>query len=246
MIGSLAPRPDASAPMTVLLTGATAGAGTSTLTANLAHALRAMGSRAEVVDLAPYGIDALGPREWAALVEVVDRRRREADFVLLDAARVSSALALDAAGLADQVLLVVNAATPVTAAADAVRDLYRVWPDADVAIIVNHATSAPQAETLFCRLALSRPADAGGPVAWVGHVVGDVAVARARAAGRILAEYLPHAPASKCVRVVATRLLGIPPAPAPHDGHRHGTVITGAWADHLPGVRTGGGLIPCA
>ncbi len=214
MIAPLALVPDTSAPMTVLLTGATSGAGTSTVTANLAYALGALGSRVEIVDLAPYGIDALGPREWAELVDDVDHRRRDADFVLLDAARASSALALDAAGLADQVLLVVHAATPVTAAADAVRELYRAWPDADVAIIVNCATAEQHAEGTFCRLALARPAEAGGPVAWLGHVVADVAVGRAREAGRLVAEYLPHAPASRSVRAVAARLLGVGAGPS--------------------------------
>ncbi len=215
MTARLALAPAAGAPVTLLVTGATTGAGASTVTANLACALRALGARAAVVDLAPCGVDALGPREWATLGDAVDRERRGADVVLLDAARVATALALDAAGLADRVLLVVDGDTKTPAAADGLRELFDAWPDADVAIVVNRA--APEAaEAAFVRLALARPAGATGPVAWLGHVPHDAAVLRARDAGRVLLDLIPHAPASGAFRALAARLLGLGPI-GPHD-----------------------------
>lgn len=205
--------PAASAPVTLLVTGASTGAGASTVTANLAAALGRLGGRVAVVDLSPYGTDALGPREWASLCDDVDGWRREVDFVLLDAPRVASALTLDAAGLADRVLLVVDGAihTPV----DAMRELFETWPDADVAVVVNRAVSAGAAEAVFVRLALARPAVATGPIEWLGHVAFDAAVGRAVEARRVLVSYLPHAAASRGLRALAARLLGIEPLDGP-------------------------------
>ena len=236
--------PAASAPVTVLVTGATTGAGASTVAANLADALGGLGSRVAVVDLSPYGTDALGPREWATLSDDVDGWRRDVDFVLLDAARVASALALDAAGLADRVLLVLDAGTAPATMADAIRELFEAWSDADVAVVVNRAPAPDVAEAAFVRLALARPAEATGPIEWLGHIVCDAAVARAVDARRVLVSYLPHAPAARCLRVLAARLLGLGPLEGPRSACASSTSGDAARGDARDLARSG--LAPVA
>jgi flagellar biosynthesis protein FlhG len=148
------------------------------------------------------------------LLAALDVACRELDFLLIDTAAGISDNVMEMLKLAERVVLVTTlepsaivdayALTKVLTGTDATKE---------IGVVVNGARSAEEAGFLK------------RSVAYYGHITDDPAVRDSVLVQRAIVDHLPHSPASRCYRIVASRLAGLGPA---HGGLRLATRGTAA------------------
>jgi len=147
------------------------------------------------------------------LLAALDLACRELDFLLIDTAAGISDNVMDMLKLAERVVLVTSlepsaivdayALTKVLTAADAAKD---------IGVVVNGARTAEEAGLAYRQIETATRRFLKRSVAYYGHITDDPAVRESVLVQRAIVDLLPQSPASRCYRIVASRLAGLGPA----------------------------------
>jgi len=152
------------------------------------------------------------------LLAALDLACRELDFLLIDTAAGISDNVMDMLKLAERVVVVTSlepsaivdayALTKVLTGADAAKD---------IGVVVNGARTAEEAGVAFRQLETAARRFLKRSVSYYGHITDDPAVRDSVLVQRAIVDVLPQSPASRCYRILASRLAGLGPA---HGGLR--------------------------
>jgi len=147
------------------------------------------------------------------LLAALDLACRELDFLLIDTAAGISDNVMDMLKLAERIVLVTSlepsaivdayALTKVLTAADAAKD---------IGVVVNGARTAEEAGLAYRQIETATRRFLKRSVAYYGHITDDPAVRESVLVQRAIVDLLPQSPASRCYRIVASRLAGLGPA----------------------------------
>jgi flagellar biosynthesis protein FlhG len=147
------------------------------------------------------------------LLAALDLACRELDFLLIDTAAGISDNVMDMLALAERIVLVTSlepsaivdayALTKVLTTADASKD---------IGVVVNGAKSAEEASVAFRQIDTATRRFLKRSVSYYGHITDDPAVRESILVQRAIVDLLPQSPASRCYRIVASRLAGLGPA----------------------------------
>jgi flagellar biosynthesis protein FlhG len=198
--------------------------------AHIGHVMAGEASVQDVVVRGPHGVAIIpagsGLQTMTALTGVqrerllvaLDQACRDLDFLLIDTAAGISDNVMTMLKLAERVVVVTSlepsaivdayALTKVLTAADAAKE---------IGIVVNGTPSAEEAGLAFRQLETAARRFLNRSVSYYGYISGDPAVRDSVLAQRAVVDQLPEAPASRCYRMLASRLAGLGPA---HGGLR--------------------------
>jgi flagellar biosynthesis protein FlhG len=147
------------------------------------------------------------------LLAALDLACRDLDFLLIDTAAGISDNVMDMLKLAERVVVVTSlepsaivdayALTKVLTGADATKD---------IGVVVNCARTAEEAGLAFRQLETATRRFLKRSVSYYGHIADDPAVRDSVLVQRAIVDVLPQSPASRCYRIVASRLAGLGPA----------------------------------
>jgi flagellar biosynthesis protein FlhG len=147
------------------------------------------------------------------LLAALDLACRELDFLLIDTAAGISDNVMDMLKLAERIVLVTS--LEPSAIVDAYA-LTKVLTQADAAkeigVVVNGARTADEAATAYRQLETATRRFLKRSVSYYGHIADDPAVRESILVQRAIVDLLPQSPASRCYRIVASRLAGLGPA----------------------------------
>jgi flagellar biosynthesis protein FlhG len=147
------------------------------------------------------------------LLAALDLACRDLDFLLIDTAAGISDNVMEMLKLAERVVLVTSlepsaivdayALTKVLTGTDATKE---------IGVVVNGARTAEEAGLAFRQIETATRRFLKRSVAYYGHITDDPAVRDSVLVQRAIVDHLPQSPASRCYRIVASRLAGLGPA----------------------------------
>ncbi len=161
-------------------------------------------------------LTALSEAQWLRLARGLERICRELDFLLIDTGAGVSDNVVELL-LGAQRVLVVTSLEP-SALVDAyavVKVLTAGDPTKDIAILVNGARHAAEAEMVFKQLDLAAVRFLRRGLRYFGFVPFDPAVREAVLAQRAIVDHRPQSPASRCYRMLASKIAGLAPVGGP-------------------------------
>ena len=192
---------------------------------HIGHIVAGEKTLSEIVVRGPRGISiipassglqsmtALSAVQRGRLLTALDRACRDLDYLLIDTAAGISDNVMDMLELAERVVLVTSlepsaivdayALTKVLTAADAAKE---------IGVVVNGAPNAVEAGLAFRQLDTATRRFLKRSIAYYGHITDDPAVRESVLVQRAIVDHLPQSPASRCYRIVASRLAGLGPA----------------------------------
>jgi flagellar biosynthesis protein FlhG len=179
----------------------------------------------EIVVRGPHGISiipassglqsmtALSAVQRGRLLTALDLACSDLDYLLIDTASGISDNVMDMLKLAERVVLVTSlepsaivdayALTKVLTMADAAKE---------IGVVVNGAPNAEEAGLAFRQLDTATRRFLKRSLAYYGHITDDPAVRESVLVQRAIVDHSPQSPASRCYRIVASRLAGLGPA----------------------------------
>ena len=98
----------------------------------------------------------------------------------------------------------------------AIKILTKASPDKEIGVVVNAARDGDEAAMVFRQLDVATTRFLERSLRFYGFVVEDAALREAVLGQRPIVECLPQAPASRCFRILASRIAGFAPAAARH------------------------------
>ena len=192
---------------------------------HIGHIVAGEKTLSEIVVRGPRGISiipassglqsmtALSAVQRGRLLTALDLACRDLDYLLIDTAAGISDNVMDMLELAERVVLVTSlepsaivdayALTKVLTAADAAKE---------IGVVVNGAPNAVEAGLAFRQLDTATRRFLKRSIAYYGHITDDPAVRESVLVQRAIVDHLPQSPASRCYRIVASRLAGLGPA----------------------------------
>lgn len=163
---------------------------------------------------------ALSSGQHATLADAVRDVRGAFDFLLVDTAPGISDGVMQAIALADQVLLVASMEPAGLVDAYAtIKVLNARYPGAAVGVVINGVVDAGEAQLAFRQLDTASDRFLKRSLRYLGFVSRDPLVQDAILVQRPVVDHNPQAPASRCFRILASRIAGLAP------GHGRGTHI---------------------
>jgi flagellar biosynthesis protein FlhG len=193
--------------------------------AHVGHVVAGEKPLREVVVRGPHGITiipassglqsmtSLSGVQRDRLLAALDLACRELDFLLIDTAAGISDNVMEMLKLAERVVLVTSlepsaivdayALTKVLTSTDAAKE---------IGVVVNGAKDAEEASVAFRQIETASRRFLKRSVSYYGHVTDDPAVRESVLVQRAIIDLLPQSPASRCYRIVASRLAGLGPA----------------------------------
>ena len=192
---------------------------------HIGHIVAGEKTLSEIVVRGPRGISiipassglqsmtALSAVQRGRLLTALDLACRDLDYLLIDTAAGISDNVMDMLELAERVVLITSlepsaivdayALTKVLTAADAAKE---------IGVVVNGAPNAVEAGLAFRQLDTATRRFLKRSIAYYGHITDDPAVRESVLVQRAIVDHLPQSPASRCYRIVASRLAGLGPA----------------------------------
>ena len=195
-----------------------------TPTHHLGHVLNGDRTLDDVVVNGPLGIKilpagtglrdltALKTRQWQRMGHAIRRIAADLDFLLIDTAAGISDNVIELLLMAERVLVVTSfEPTAVVDAYAVMKILTNADRKKELGLVVNAAKDAAEAGLIFRQLdtATSRFLKRG--LRFYGFIVHDPSVRDAVLGQRPVVEQVPQAPASRCFRILASRLAGLTP-----------------------------------
>jgi len=157
-------------------------------------------------------LTALTPEQWRRLEIVIRRVSAGLDFLLIDTAAGISDNVVELLLLAERVVVVTSfEPTAVVDAYAVIKILTAADPNKELGLVVNAARDADDAGLVFRQLDIASSRFLRRGLRYYGFVVQDSAVRDAVLAQRPIVDHLPQAPASRCFRILASRVAGIAP-----------------------------------
>jgi flagellar biosynthesis protein FlhG len=129
------------------------------------------------------------------------------DFIIIDTAPGISGNVLEMLQLAHHVVLVTSLEPAALVGAYALtKVLWRAMPRADIGLLVNNARDGREARLAFREIDRAASRFLGHRLRYLGFVLYDPAVREALLNQTAVVDLLPQTPASRCFRLLATRL----------------------------------------
>jgi flagellar biosynthesis protein FlhG len=154
-------------------------------------------------------LTALTPDQWQRLRGALMRVSSELDYLLIDTATGISDNVIEPLLMAERVLIVTSfEPTAVVDAYAVVKILTMVDSGKELGLIVNSARDANEAALVFRQLDVAARRFLKRGLRYYGFIVQDPAVREALCGQRLIVDHLPQAPASRCFRILASRLAG--------------------------------------
>jgi len=191
---------------------------------HLGHLLAGEKSLADIVIDGPGGVQivpassglraltALTPHQRQRLTASIARLRQMVDFLLIDTASGISDNVVETLALADRVLLVTSLEpSAVVDSYATVKVLSAASPSHEIGIVVNAVRDSDEAVLAFRQLDLAANRFLQRSLRYYGFVTRDEAVHDAVLMQRAIVEQRPQAPASRCFRILASRIAGLGP-----------------------------------
>jgi flagellar biosynthesis protein FlhG len=161
-------------------------------------------------------LTALTEGQWLRLVQGLEHVCRDLDFLLIDTAAGVSDNVVELLVSAQRVLVVTSQEPSALVDAYAViKVLTANDPAKEVAVLVNGARDGQEAETVFRQLEMAASRFLHRELRYYGFVPFDSAVREAVLAQRAIVEHRPQSPASRCFRVLATKVARLSPVGGP-------------------------------
>lgn len=181
-------------------------------------------------------LTALTASQWTKLAGVIKRVALDLDFLLIDTAAGISDNVIELLLLAERVLVVTSfEPTAVVDAYAMVKILTAAAPSKDVGIVVNAAGDADESGLVFRQLDIASSRFLHRGLRYYGYVVQDPAVREAVLVQRPIVDHLPQSPASRCFRILASRIAGLAPSgPGLRLAHREASADVTAESVEAP------------
>lgn len=186
---------------------------------HLGHYLNGERSLDEVTVKGPLGIKIipagsgiraltrLGRQEWQKFEAVVRGISADLDYLLIDTAAGISDNVVELLLMAERVLVLTSYEPAAVVDAYAViKILTNTAPGKEIGLVVNAARDGNEAALVFRQLDIASARFLNRSVRYYGFIVNDTAVREALSGQRPLVEHLPQAPASRCFRILASRV----------------------------------------
>jgi len=158
-------------------------------------------------------LTALNPVQRERLHAALDEVRCELDYLLIDTAAGISDNVLHMLQFAGRVIVVTSLEPSAIVDAYAVtKVLSRMDSAKEIGIVVNGVRTPDEAKLAFRQIETAARRFLGHAVAYYGFVSADPALRAAVIEQRAIVDLLPQSPASRCYRIVASRLAGLGPA----------------------------------
>jgi flagellar biosynthesis protein FlhG len=158
-------------------------------------------------------LTALNPAQRGRLNAALDALRRELDFLLIDTASGVSDNVMQMLLLAGRVLLVTSLEPcAVVDAYATAKILSASAPEKEIGVVVNSVRDGDEAALAFRQLDTAATRFLGRRLRYYGFIAADPAVRESVAVQRAIVDHLPQAPASRCFRILASRVAGLGPA----------------------------------
>ncbi len=189
---------------------------------HIGHLLAGEKSLADIVVRGPLGIEvipassglqsitALTSAQRTLLRETLYRFASRLDFLLIDTAAGISDNVLETLRLAERVALVTSLEpSAVVDAYATAKILTRMSPQTEIGVIVNSVRDNDEAALAFKQLDVAALRFLGRTLRYYGFVAEDRAVRDSVLVQRAVVDHLPQAAASRCFRILASRLAGL-------------------------------------
>jgi flagellar biosynthesis protein FlhG len=158
-------------------------------------------------------LTALTSSQWTRLQDVIKRVSLGLDFLLIDTAAGISDNVVELLLLAERVLVVTSfEPTAVVDAYAMVKIVNAAAPETDLGIVVNAARDADESALVFRQLDIASSRFLHRGLRYYGFVVQDPAVREAVLVQRPIVDHMPQSPASRCFRILASRIAGFAPS----------------------------------
>ena len=157
-------------------------------------------------------LTALNAVQWRRFHKIIQAVSAELDFLLIDTAAGISDNVIDLLRLAERVLVVTSYDPAAIVDAYAmIKILTTAGGKNDIGIVVNAARDADEAGLVFRQLDIAATKFLDRGLRFDGYIVTDPGVREAVLGQRPIVDHLPQAPASRCFRMLASRLAGFTP-----------------------------------
>ena len=158
-------------------------------------------------------LTSLTPTQRGRLTDALDALRTELDFLLIDTASGISDNVMGMLDLAARVVVVTSLEPcAVVDAYATVKVLSAQAPDKEIGIVVNDVRDGDEAALAFKQLDTAATRFLKRQLRYYGFIAADPAVRESAVVQRAIVDHLPQAPASRCFRILASRMAGLGPA----------------------------------
>jgi len=189
---------------------------------HIGHLLAGEKSLDEIVLSGPLGIrvlpassglqslTAMSAMQRTQLHTVLDSFRANLDFLLIDTAAGISDNVVETLRLAERVALVTSLEpSAVVDAYATAKILTQTTPQTEIGVVVNAVRDGDEAGLAFKQLDVAASRFLGRRLRYYGFIAEDRAVRDAVLIQRAVVDHLPQSPASRCYRILASRLAGL-------------------------------------
>jgi flagellar biosynthesis protein FlhG len=157
-------------------------------------------------------LTALNAVQWRRFHKIIQAVSADLDFLLIDTAAGVSDNVVDLLQLAERVLVVTSYDPAAIVDAYAmIKILTTTGGKKDIGVIVNAARDAAEAGLVFRQIDIAATKFLDRSLRFDGYIVSDPGVREAVLGQRPIVEHLPQSPASRCFRILASRLAGFTP-----------------------------------
>jgi flagellar biosynthesis protein FlhG len=157
-------------------------------------------------------LTALNAVQWRRFHKIIQAVSADLDFLLIDTAAGISDNVVDLLQLAERVLVVTSYDPAAIVDAYAmIKILTTAGGKKDIGIVVNAARDADEAGLVFRQLDIAATRFLDRSLRFDGYIVSDPGVREAVIGQRPIVDHLPQSPASRCFRILASRLAGFIP-----------------------------------
>jgi flagellar biosynthesis protein FlhG len=157
-------------------------------------------------------LTALNAVQWRRFHKIIQTVSAELDFLLIDTAAGISDNVVDLLQLAERVLVVTSYDPAAIVDAYAmIKILTTAARKKDIGIVVNATKDADEAGVVFRQLDIAATKFLDRSLRFDGYIVSDPGIREAVLGQRPIVDHLPQAPASRCFRILASRLAGFTP-----------------------------------
>jgi flagellar biosynthesis protein FlhG len=195
-----------------------------TPTHHIGHVLTGEKNIADITIQGPLGVKiipagsgvreltALNAVQWRRFHKIIQAVSADLDFLLIDTAAGVSDNVVDLLQLAERVLVVTSYDPAAIVDAYAmIKILTTTGGKKDIGVVVNAARDAAEAGLVFRQIDVAATKFLDRSLRFDGYIVSDPGVREAVLGQRPIVEHLPQSPASRCFRILASRLAGFTP-----------------------------------
>ncbi|NOT24513.1 MAG: MinD/ParA family protein [Acidobacteria bacterium] len=152
----------------------------------------------------------LTPAQWRRVGNAIRRMSTELDFLFVDTAAGISDNVVELLRLVDRTIVVTSFDPAAIVDAYAmIKILTTVNPTREVGVVVSAARDADEAGLVFRQLDLAATRFLERSLRYAGSIVFDPAIRESLLVQRPVVDHQPQAPASRCFRILASRLAGM-------------------------------------